>query len=278
MRLEFTKMHGLGNDFIVVDATEKPFSLSAEQIRQLSHRNFGVGFDQLLVVERPTVAEAEFRYRIFNADGGEVEHCGNGARCFARFVRDRGMTDSRDILVQTARGNMRLLVGDDEWVQVNMGEPVFEPSALPFEAESAQLDYPLTLPDGKTLTIAAVSMGNPHAVLRVEGDLSTFDVANLGPAISHHTRFPRQVNAGFLSVLSPEKVHVRVFERGCGETLACGTGACAAVAAGRRWGLLAPRVEVQLTGGQLIIEWQGAGHPLYMSGSATRVFEGYLQL
>ena len=276
MKLAFTKMHGLGNDFVVIDATREPVALSPEDIRFLAHRRMGVGCDQVLVVEPPGSDEALFRYRIFNADGNEVEQCGNGARCFARFVRDKGLTDRDEIPVETAAGLIVLRVQDDGQVSVDMGEPRLEPAEIPFEAKQQAVLYPLQVGD-QTLQIAAVSMGNPHAVLMVE-DVDRAPVEQLGPAIEHHPRFPNRVNVGFMQVVAPDHIRLRVFERGAGETLACGTGACAAVVAGRLQGLLDERVRVDLPGGTLVISWQGAGTPVIMTGPATTVFEGVIEL
>lgn len=276
MQLRFTKMHGLGNDFVVIDAIHQPVKLSAQQIRQIADRHFGVGCDQLLLVESPQSATADFHYRIFNADGGEVEQCGNGARCFARFVRDQGLTDKDCIPVETAAGQIELRIMADGQVQVDMGQPVLEPAAIPFLGESAQPDYPLEV-EGQILTIAAVSLGNPHAVLRVE-DVKQAPVARLGPAIGAHPRFPQGVNVGFMQVVDRRHIRLRVYERGAGETLACGSGACAAVVAGQRLGWLDQQVRVSLTGGDLMISWPGAGEHVIMTGPATSVFEGTLLL
>lgn len=276
MQLEFTKMHGLGNDFVVIDGYSTPVHLTAEQIRAIADRRFGVGCDQLLLVERPDSAEAEFRYRIFNADGGEVEHCGNGARCFARFVRDRGLTDSDEIPVQTSNNLIHLRVVDEERVCVDMGIPVLEPDRIPFVAEAEAVEYDLEV-DGALYSIGAVSMGNPHAVLTVDS-VETAPVARLGPKIEHHRRFPNRVNVGFMEVVADDRIELRVWERGVGETMACGTGACAAVVAGRLQQILGGRVSVGLRGGELLIEWPGPGRPLTMTGPAARVFEGRMQL
>ncbi len=275
-RLHFTKMQGLGNDFVVFDAVNQVVRLNAEQVRFIADRRFGIGCDQVLLVEKPESAEAEFRYRIFNADGGEVEQCGNGARCFARFVYDGGLTRSRDIPVETAAGLIRLQLEDDGQVTVNMGVPDLDPASLPFQADAPAATY--TIEAGtETLSIAAVSMGNPHAVLRVD-DVDRAPVQRLGPLLESHARFPRRVNVGFMQVLAKDAIKVRVYERGVGETLACGTGACAAVVAGQQQGLLGRQVKVGLRGGELVIRWQGGDNPLYMTGPATRVFEGKINL
>lgn len=274
--LRFTKMHGLGNDFMVVDAISQPFRLRPEMIRELADRHFGVGFDQLLVVEPPGLPEVDFRYRIFNADGSEVEQCGNGARCFARFVRDQRLTNKRVIRVQTAGGVIELKLGRDGSVLVNMGVPELEPTAIPFQAGARQTVYPLDVA-GQSLELSAVSMGNPHGVLLVE-NVDTAPVETLGPELERHPAFPARANIGFLQIIDEGHARLRVFERGSGETLACGSGACAAVVAGRLRGRLGKRVEVELRGGRLVIEWQGEGAPVMMEGPAVTVFEGQLRL
>lgn len=276
MLLHFTKMHGLGNDFMVIDLITQRARLRDEQIRQLADRRFGIGFDQLLVVEPPRSPDMDFRYRIFNADGSEVENCGNGARCFARFVRDQRLTHKREIHVETAGGPLTLVVNDDDQITVDMGTPRFTPSDLPFDAAEDRPLHSLEV-DGERYEIGAVSMGNPHAVLRVD-DVDSAPVERLGPLIERHPRFPRRVNAGFMQVVSPHEIRLRVFERGTGETLACGTGACAAVASGIRQGLLESPVTVHLRGGDLRIEWSGDEAPLLMTGPAERVFEGRIAL
>jgi diaminopimelate epimerase len=276
MDLCFTKMHGLGNDFVVVNAIAQPFEPSPEQCRHLADRRFGVGCDQILLVEPPRDPDTAFYYRIFNADGSEVEQCGNGARCFARFVRDQGLSDHDEIAVGTRAGPIRLYLEADGQVRVNMGAPRFTPAEIPFTAGRERDIYELEV-SGETLSIGAVSMGNPHAVLRVTA-VDTAPVRRLGPLIEHHPRFPRRVNAGFMQVLDRERVRLRVYERGVGETLACGTGACAAVVVGRRQGLLEPRVRVSLPGGDLHIEWQGNDTPVWMTGPAVRVFDGEIRL
>lgn len=274
--LTFTKMHGLGNDFMVIDAISQPFRLQPELIRKLADRNFGVGFDQLLVVEPPGMPDVDFRYRIFNADGSEVEQCGNGARCFARFVRDCRLTNKKVIRVQTAKGVIELRVGRDGLVSVNMGVPELTPAAIPFVADQTQTTYTLEA-GGQSFDISAVSMGNPHGVLVVD-NIDSAPVETVGPMLERHPAFPARANIGFLQVVDRGHARLRVFERGVGETLACGTGACAAVVAGRLRGLLDERVEVELPGGRLIIEWSGEGAPVMMEGPATTVFEGQLRL
>ncbi|MBR9869962.1 MAG: diaminopimelate epimerase [Gammaproteobacteria bacterium] len=274
--LRFTKMHGLGNDFMVVDAISQQFRLNPEMIRELANRNFGIGFDQLLVVEPPGLPDVDFRYRIFNADGSEVEQCGNGARCFARFVRDQRLTNKRVIRVQTAKGIIELRISKDGQVLVNMGVPELNPPAIPFAANSQKTVYTVDV-EAQTVELSAVSMGNPHGVLVVE-DIDTAPVSTLGPLLEKHPRFPARANIGFLQIIDRGHARLRVFERGSGETLACGSGACAAVVAGRLRGLLDERVTVELRGGPLVIEWQGEGSPVMMEGPATTVFDGQLRL
>jgi len=276
MRIRFTKMQGLGNDFVVLDALRQRVSLDADKCRLLADRRFGVGCDQVLLVERAQSPDTDFFYRIFNADGSEAEQCGNGARCFARFVRDKGLTNKDEISVGTKAGDLRLYLEADGQVRVSMGVPSFEPARIPFLAEAPADTYPLEV-GGETISIGAVSMGNPHAVLRVE-DVEQSPVNVLGPLIERHPRFPKRVNAGFMQVLGPDHIRLRVFERGVGETLACGTGACAAVAVGRRLGLLAERVRVSLPGGDLVIEWSREPRPLWMTGPAVSVYEGEIDL
>ncbi|WP_416332539.1 diaminopimelate epimerase [Marinobacter sp. NP-4(2019)] len=274
--MRFTKMHGLGNDFMVVDAISQPFRLRPEMIRELADRNFGIGFDQLLVVEPPGLPDVDFRYRIFNSDGSEVEQCGNGARCFARFVRDQRLTNKRVIRVQTAKGVIELRVGRDGLVMVNMGVPELNPPAIPFAADRRKDVYTVEV-DDQVVELSAVSMGNPHGVLVVD-DVDSAPVEHLGPKLENHPRFPARANIGFLQIVDRSHARLRVFERGSGETLACGSGACAAVVAGCLRGLLDSRVEVELRGGKLIIEWQGEGTPVMMEGPAASVFEGQIRL
>lgn len=276
MQVEFSKMHGLGNDFMVVDAVTQNVFFSPDSIKRLADRHTGLGFDQLLIVEPPYDPESDFHYRIFNADGGEVEQCGNGARCFARFVRLKGLTNKYKIFVSTKKGKIILKVEDNEDVRVNMGEPNFEPSKIPFSAKQQEKTYLLRLGE-QTLLCGAVSMGNPHCVTIVE-DVNTAPVEELGPLLESHERFPERVNAGFMQVISRNEINLRVYERGAGETQACGTGACAAVAVGIAQGVLDNDVKVHLPGGDLQINWKGKGHPLYMTGSATHVFDGKIEL
>lgn len=276
MPLRFSKMHGLGNDFMVIDAINQDIELNAGQIKRWSDRHFGIGFDQLLLVEAADRDDVDFHYRIFNADGGEVEHCGNGARCFARFVRNHGLSSKDSIPVSTASGILQLNIMHDGRVQVDMGEPDFTPASLPFNADSQQAEYQLTV-DRQTITIGVASMGNPHAVMLVD-DIDTAPVTTLGPALQAHPDFPNRVNAGFLQIVDDGHVRLRVYERGAGETLACGTGACAAVALGHQWGMLADSVTVELTGGQLQIDWSGPGSSMLMTGPATQVYEGEIEI
>ncbi|MFG6667826.1 diaminopimelate epimerase [Halomonas sp. HNIBRBA4712] len=276
MLLHFTKMHGLGNDFMVVDLVTQRARLTDEVVAQLADRRFGIGFDQLLVVEPPRDPDMDFRYRIFNADGSEVENCGNGARCFARFVREQRLTHKDEIRVETAGGPLTLQVQNDGQVRVDMGKPRFEPAALPFDAPADALLHTIEV-EGESLSIGAVSMGNPHAVLTVES-VERAPVERVGPLLEAHPRFPRRVNVGFMQVDSKSEIRLRVYERGSGETLACGTGACAAVASGIRQGLLQSPVTVHLPGGRLTIEWPGEQESLIMVGPATRVFDGRVTL
>lgn len=276
MRLRFSKMHGLGNDFMVIDGVSQKVRLSTEKIRQLADRHFGVGFDQLLLVEAPDRPDIDFRYRIFNSDGSEVENCGNGARCFAVFVRDRRLTGKTLITVETAGGIMQLQVTPDGQVSVNMGVPRLLPAEIPFVADVQAITYPLTI-GSQTVEISAVSMGNPHAVTLVD-DVTQAPVAELGPLLECHERFPKRVNAGFMQVVSTSEINLRVFERGVGETLACGTGACAAVVAGQLRQLLGNEVTVNLPGGSLQIQWAGPGEPVMMTGPAATVFHGQVKI
>jgi diaminopimelate epimerase len=274
MKLHFTKMHGLGNDFVVIDGINQTVTLAAERIRFLANRHFGIGCDQILVVEPSDRADADFRYRIFNADGGEVAQCGNGARCFARFVHDRGLTDRESLRVVTASGVLELRLQSDGQVAVDMGQPRLEPDEVPFFATERAHRYPIAA-DGVELEVGVVSMGNPHAVLRVD-DVDQAPVAHLGPLLERHGRFPQRANVGFMQIIAPDHIRLRVFERGTGETLACGSGACAAVVAGRLWGLLWPKVRVALPGGELSVHWAGEGESVILTGPATTVFEGWI--
>ena len=276
MLLKFTKMHGLGNDFFVVDAVSRKVFFNKQQIEKLSDRNWGIGFDQLLVVEPPTNPDMDFRYRIYNSDGSEVEHCGNGARCFAKFVLDRELTNKRIINVETKRGAIQLRVLDGGLVTVDMGAPSFDPKDLPFTADSSETLYSIMAGDAEYF-MTPVSVGNPHAVIKVD-QLIDDEVATVGALIECHERFPRKVNVGFMQVVNPNEINLRVYERGVGETQACGTGACAAVVAGIKQGWLSPKVTAHLRGGDLHIEWQGDGSPILMTGPAEKVFEGQIYL
>jgi diaminopimelate epimerase len=276
MKLKFTKMHGQGNDFVVIDGIGQKVSLSREQVRAVCDRHFGVGCDQLLLVERPAAPANDFLYRIWNADGGEVEQCGNGARCFARFVLDHDLTEKHEIRVETASGVIAPKVEASGQVTVDMGPPRFDPREVPFTAAEARLTYPLVVA-GVTLQLSVLSMGNPHAVQIVE-DVERAPVTTQGPLIENHPAFPKRVNAGYLQPLSRNHIKLRVWERGAGETLACGSGACAAVVAGIRLGLLDDAVRVTTRGGDLMIRWRGIDHPVMMTGDAVRVFDGELEI
>ena len=279
MKLHFTKMHGAGNDFVVLDGIQTPIDFTPEQWAAIADRHFGVGADQLLLVERSTRPDVDFRYRIFNHDGGEVEHCGNGARCFVRYVADAGLSDKREIQVDTMNRRLLLKLQDDGRVTVNMGAPVFDHAALPFDAGQLQPRHlnGFELWPVEGVELAVLSMGNPHAVQRVD-DVETAPVLTLGPRIEQHARFPRRVNAGFMQILARDRIALRVYERDAGETLACGTGACAAVVAGIRLGWLDAAVEVQTRGGLLRIEWAGGENPVLMTGPAVKVFDGEIEL
>lgn len=276
MIVNFTKMHGLGNDFVVVDLISQHAHLRPEHIKRLADRHTGVGFDQLLLVEPPGKPEVDFRYRIFNADGSEVEQCGNGARCFAVFVRQNKLTDKETIRVETSKGDIELRIKDGGRVLVNMGAPRLKPSDIPFVAEQQDSVYALEV-EGETFDVAAVSMGNPHAVLLVDS-VADAPVSTLGPKIEAHERFPERVNVGFMEVVHKRFIRLRVFERGVGETRACGTGACAAVVAGIEQGLLESPVEVKLPGGNLNISWDGGSSEVMMEGPAVSVFEGKIRI
>ena len=276
MKLRFTKMHGLGNDFVVIDATRAPVDLTPARVKAIADRHFGVGCDQLLVVEPASRADVDFRYRIFNADGGEVEQCGNGARCFVRFVHDKGLTAKAEIRVETRSGIIAPRLRADGLVTVDMGVPELAPAKVPFVSDSDAVVQPLQVGDA-TVAITAVSMGNPHAV-QVVADVDAAPVVAQGALIERHERFPARVNAGFLQVVDAHTVRLRVFERGAGETLACGTGACAAVVAGILRGLVESPVRVRTRGGELEIAWAGPGSPVLMTGPAVTVFEGEMEL
>ncbi|HET8806742.1 MAG TPA: diaminopimelate epimerase [Methylophaga sp.] len=271
--LKFSKMHGLGNDFIVIDAIRQSVSLNAAQVKFLADRHFGIGCDQLLLVESSNRPDVDFRYRIFNADGGEVSQCGNGARCFARFVYDNGLTEKTTIAVETASGVIYPTLQHDGQISVDMGQPRFLPEQVPFKATEAATTYMLAIEAGRQVEIAALSMGNPHAVMLVD-DVDTAPVLEIGPLIEAHPQFPERVNAGFMQLVSHDAIKLRVYERGAGETSACGTGACAAVVSGIRRGLLAREVAVQLPGGELLISWPDEQASVTMTGPATHVFDG----
>ncbi len=275
MKLKFTKMHGLGNDFIVLNGTIQKIELNRQQIRKLADRHFGIGFDQLLLIEKAEGA-ADFRYRIFNADGGEVEQCGNGARCFVRYVHDHGLTHKNEIRIETLSGVISPKLETNGNITVNMGKPIFEPQAIPFIAEKREPTYSLEVQD-RLITISVLSMGNPHAVLVVQ-DVDTAPVETEGALIETHSCFPKKVNVGFMQIVDRNHIKLRVFERGAGETLACGTGACAAVVAGINLGLLDRQVVVSTRGGELTIRWPGDDEPVWMTGPAETVFEGEINL
>ncbi|HEB62938.1 MAG TPA: diaminopimelate epimerase [Gammaproteobacteria bacterium] len=277
MRIHFTKMHGLGNDFIVIDAINQNIDLTTEQIHFMADRHFGIGCDQLLLVESSQQTGVDFHYRIFNADGSEVEQCGNGARCFARFVKDHHLIDKNDIMVSTTSGLLKLHIEADEQVTVNMGLARFEPEQIPFKASGSSDRYFLNLED-QHIEIGVVSLGNPHAVLQVD-DVATAEVHKLGMAIESHPQFPDRVNVGFMEVVTRNYIRLRVFERGSGETLACGSGACAAVAIGQRQGVIDQDVTVELPGGTLKICWTGEeNEPIWMTGPTNTVYEGDIEL
>ena len=284
MRLKFTKMQGAGNDFVVLDATRGPLDLNPDQLRRLGDRRFGVGADQILLVEPARSPEVDFGYRIFNNTGDEVEHCGNGARCFVRYVHEHGLSQRKTIRVQTVNNLLVLHLQDDGRVTVDMNRPVFDLARVPFDASGLQPQreggferWPLEVGEGRQVQVAVLSMGNPHAVQRVE-DVREAPVAQLGPQVELHRRFPRKVNAGFMQVLSRSQIALRVHERGAGETLACGTGACAAVVAGIRLGWLDRRVDVQARGGLLTVEWADEQASVMLTGPAETVFEGEIEL
>lgn len=287
MKLKFTKMHGAGNDFVVIDAINQPIDFTPAQWKYLGDRRFGVGADQMLVVEKSTRPDCDFRYRIFNSDGGEVEQCGNGSRAFVKFVVEKGLTDKKSIAVETMAGVIAPRLEDNGAITVDMGAPILEPAQVPFDAEGLtgvkegrDTLWPLTLELGgnkETVLVSVVSMGNPHAV-QIVADVDTAPVELNGPLIESHPRFPRRVNAGFMQLVNRQHVRLRVFERGVGETLACGTGTCAAVVAGIRRGLLDSPVTVDARGGQLSITWEGEGQPVWLTGPAVTVFEGEIEI
>jgi diaminopimelate epimerase len=276
MQIQFSKMHGLGNDFVVIDNVTQNVFFSKEKIQQLSDRNFGIGFDQLLLVEPPYDPDQDFHYRIFNADGTEVSQCGNGARCFARFVKMKGLINRNKIIVSTKAGRMVLYIEKDGQVTVNMGVPEFEPSLVPIKANKREKIYILRAQE-QTFFCGVVSMGNPHCVLLVD-DVQTADVETMGPLLEKHERFSEGANVGFMQIINHSHIKLRVFERGVGETLACGSGACAAVAVGQLQNRLSKDVRVDLPGGSLKIRWQGNESVLKMTGAAEHIFDGYINL
>lgn len=276
MLIKFTKMHGIGNDFIVIDTISQSITITPKIAKKLGDRRFGVGCDQILVVESPSRPDIDFGYRIFNNDGQEVEQCGNGARCFAKFVHNRKLTGKNSLLVETKTGIIEIKLKSDGLVQVNMGLPELDPKKIPFITDHQKIIY--TIPVEKShLIISAISMGNPHAVLKVD-DINTASVESIGIIIGRHDLFPKQANVGFMQILNPNEINLRVYERGSGETLACGSGACAAVVAGQLQGLLESLVTVNLTGGSLLIEWQGDGHPVMMTGAAASIYSGQINV
>ena len=280
MKLPFTKMHGLGNDFMVLDLTSGEIELSAEQIRRLSHRQFGIGFDQLLQIKSPSSLDVDFDYRIYNADGDEAEHCGNGARCLAKFVYDNGLSNKNPLAVKTLNRILFLDTNENGEVTVDMGSPDFEPANIPFQTDQEAQLYTLSIElagISRDLEFVALSMGNPHAVISVE-DLANTAVKDIGEAVGKHPDFPEGVNVGFMQILSHNEINLRVYERGAGETLACGTGACAAVAAGRLLKQLDDKVKVNLTGGRVTVSWQRSESPVLITGPATTVYEGTIEI
>jgi len=280
MKLHFTKMHGIGNDFIVLDHTKSPFQLTQEIIQSLSHRQLGIGFDQLLVVENTTLKDVDFKYRIFNQDGGEVEQCGNGARCFYRFVKDKHLTKKESIRVETKSGVITLTEDHEHMIEVNMGEPIFNPKLIPFISDTEKNEYSISidlLNQKEMINVAVLSMGNPHAVITVE-DIDKAPVETLGAYLESHPLFPKRVNVGFMTIVTPHHVRLRVFERGVGETLACGTGACAAVVSGIKRHLLTSPVKVDMPGGSLFIDWKGDKNSVMMKGPAVTLFEGDIEI
>jgi len=280
MKLHFTKMHGIGNDFIVLDHTKSPFQLTQEIIQSLSHRQLGIGFDQLLVVENTTLKDVDFKYRIFNQDGGEVEQCGNGARCFYRFVKDKHLTKKESIRVETKSGVITLTEDHEHMIEVNMGEPIFNPKLIPFISDTEKNEYSISidlLNQKEMINVAVLSMGNPHAVITVE-DIDKAPVETLGAYLESHPLFPKRVNVGFMTIVTPHHVRLRVFERGVGETLACGTGACAAVVSGIKRHLLTSPVKVDMPGGSLSIDWKGDKNSVMMKGPAVTLFEGDIEI
>jgi diaminopimelate epimerase len=276
VKIHFTKMHGLGNDFVVIDAISQPVDLPPTTLKKLANRHFGIGCDQVLLIESPLTDDTDFHYRIFNADGSEVEACGNGARCFARYVQEKGLCTKSVISVGTLAGKITLRHVADNYVEVDMGIPIFDPALIPFTTQQQANTYLLDV-DGQQITLSALSIGNPHAVLIVP-DVNQADVARLGPLIENHPRFPQRTNVGFMQIHHSSVIRLRVYERGTGETLACGSGACAAVVAGRRLGLLEEAVVVHLPGGNLVVKWHSEGQPVLVEGPAETVYEGTIEL
>lgn len=277
MSIAFTKMHGLGNDFVVIDAIRQDILLTSEQVKFIADRHFGVGCDQLLLVESPNSENVDFNYRIYNADGGEVGQCGNGARCLAQFVRDKGLSDKDRLTIKTSSAILRLIVEPDGQITVDMGPPRLNPQEIPFKGEQQADRYVLALDNHEPVEIGAVSMGNPHAVIQVE-NVDTAPVEHLGSLIEQHDQFPDRVNVGFMQIIDPAHIRLRVYERGAGETLACGSGACAAVVTGRIQNVLEEKVKVDLPGGILMVSWSGSNEPVLLTGPATTVFEGTIEL
>ncbi len=276
MLIKFTKMHGLGNDFVVIDGISQAVTITPKIAKKLGDRNFGIGCDQILIVESPSRPDVDFRYRIFNNNGQEVEQCGNGARCFAKFVHNRKLTGKSNILVETKNGIIKIRLLHDGLVQVDMGAPELEPNKIPFDADKQEILYKVPFEKSQIL-LSAISMGNPHAVLIVN-DTASASVKLMGEVISKNSMFPKEANVGFMQIINPSEINLRVYERGCGETLACGSGACAAVVAGQLQGLLETTVRVNLTGGSLLIEWAGNSHPVMMTGKAVTVFHGQIYI
>jgi diaminopimelate epimerase len=272
MALKFSKMHGLGNDFVVIDAINQHFELDAAKIKRLADRKLGIGFDQMLVVEKAQSDQADFKYRIFNADGGEVSQCGNGARCFARFVRERNLSDANLISVETNAGLLHLEMIDASQVSVNMNTPTFDPNQIPLSTSQRSKQYKLKV-NNQTIQFSALAIGNPHMVILVD-DVNQCDLETLGPILESHSFFPERVNVGFMQIEDRNNFRLRVYERGVGETKACGSGACAAMAAGVQLGVLDYKTTAQLTGGKLQLEWQGEGNPVMMTGETAMVFQG----
>lgn len=272
--MKFSKMHGLGNDFVVIDATKQPFTLSSAQIQQVANRRLGVGFDQMLVLEKPKANGCDFHMRIFNPDGGEVGQCGNGARCIAHFIKNQRLSDKTEFQISTITEMLSLAIQKDSGVRVKMGIPRFKLKEIPFVADAENHFYEIEF-EGKPVKFSVVNVGNPHAVIRVD-KIDCHDVATIGPFLSKHKRFPEEVNVGFMQVIDPQHVRLHVYERGTGETLACGSGACAAMAVGRRNGWLNERVSVNQPGGNLQIDWAGPGEQIVMCGPAKLVYQGEL--